>query len=508
MVIDSYGEVNYDQQVPVVSNTSTNIRAVAQSFQCLTGSNYYLTSVKFYLRRQGVSTFGPITAKLYEHGGTFGTSSVPTGAAIATSTSRDITEISNGAGLSLYEFFFTNPWRLIDGTKYIISIEAGSGDFDGNNSLRVGVDSTSPTHSGNYAVNTNGVWAADATKDVIFYTYDDWSNQMSKNTKLFVVGVKSETSQGSAATLAVGTVQPGGSYFLTEKPTIDSNIEKIPRHVGTQAFGAYPFTVGKKTCAVKFKMEVMGSGVSNSAYQPFHDALKACGFTFTGGTAAADWTFTPISADVASFFGAATSCTVEAYFDGIFHKVTGCVGTFKLIAEAGKIATIEFDLKGIYNAVTDTASPASIIYNSTIPPVVSSAALYIDNVQTAIVQKVEIDSGNTVSEIDDVSSANGVKGYKITDRKSKAMVNPELQTVAAYDWWGKHAAATMLNTSDKSISIKIGSTAMNFITFTAVAGQIADLKYGDRGGIVTLDATIDLYDKTTNDWMTILIDNA
>ena len=60
--------------------------AVGQSF---TGNGLILNSAEFYLKKKGSPT-GNAVVKIYAHSGTYGTSSVPTGSALATSDNFDV----------------------------------------------------------------------------------------------------------------------------------------------------------------------------------------------------------------------------------------------------------------------------------------------------------------------------------------------------------------------------------------------------------------------------------
>ena len=84
-LIDSYPSSNYDQDQYLGSN---NFVGYGQSFTT-TGSVLKLSSCKFYLVKVGSQT-GAMYAKVYAHSGTYGTSSIPTGSALATSDVLDI----------------------------------------------------------------------------------------------------------------------------------------------------------------------------------------------------------------------------------------------------------------------------------------------------------------------------------------------------------------------------------------------------------------------------------
>jgi hypothetical protein len=173
VTIDSYSESNQNSVYGILYGTGESTRAVGQSF---TADSLSLTSCKFYLQKVGNPT-GNLYARLYEHTGVFGTSSLPTGSALAVSDALDASSLDTS--LALEELFFTgdNQYSLVGETKYIITIDARETTSDNNNRISVGIDGSSPTHSGNLcALGFDGVteeWSGWNDYDTIFYVYGE-----------------------------------------------------------------------------------------------------------------------------------------------------------------------------------------------------------------------------------------------------------------------------------------------------------------------------------------------
>lgn len=163
-ILDSYSESNWDSDLNVADAT---IAGQAQSFH---GASVVLYSAKFYLTKRGSPT-GNIVAKLYAHSGTFGTSSIPTGSALATSDNIDVSTIPTS--IALVEFLFTgaNQYVMSAGVDYVIAVEYSDGS-NGVNDVLVGRDVSSPTHAGNNSRLQSGTWNAFSTSDTIFYVYN------------------------------------------------------------------------------------------------------------------------------------------------------------------------------------------------------------------------------------------------------------------------------------------------------------------------------------------------
>ena len=164
-IIDSYSESNSNANVVIREGVQLSI---GQSF---TANNSVLSSCKFYLQKTGSPT-GNATATIYAHSGTYGTDSIPTGSALATSENIDVSTfpISN----QLIEFTFTgeNKITLTNETYYIVTVNYSGGDS--SNCIYLGEDTSSPTSSGNYCQYTTELgWVGVGSFAACFYVYGD-----------------------------------------------------------------------------------------------------------------------------------------------------------------------------------------------------------------------------------------------------------------------------------------------------------------------------------------------
>lgn len=163
--LSSYSESNQDSLANLGDGTTTG---VAQSFAtpaatANTNSIGCFASAKFYLKKVGSPT-GNAVAKLYAHSGTFGSSSVPTGGALATSNNVDVSSLTGT--LTLTNFVFSTWYQFTAGTNYVIAIEYSGGDA--SNYVQVGYDASSPGHAGNKST-LSGTWSAQSGHDCCFY---------------------------------------------------------------------------------------------------------------------------------------------------------------------------------------------------------------------------------------------------------------------------------------------------------------------------------------------------
>jgi hypothetical protein len=278
-------------------------------------------------------------------------------------------------------------------------------------------------------------------------------------TRKEVFGAKTEAAQNTPETLAAT------DFINAWDIEFNPDAELLEKLWHSSSLDAFPSGRGKLHYEPKVKTDIKPSGVV--ATPPvISPLLQACGLTETivGATSV---TYARTSAPAsASYLGPGKSATLKAYQDGILHVVAGAIGSSKLIFEPGKTAVAEWDLKGLWAAVTDAAIPANTP-DTVAPPKVQSMAVSVHTF-TPIVHKLEIDLGNEVVEIPDVNSIAGIKGYKITGWKSKVNFTVDATLVATHDWFGKLAAGT---TGALTFAINNGAGKIMTVTLAVVEYQ-------------------------------------
>lgn len=212
---DKYNESNQDTTQSLVSGS------VIGNGQSFVGNGGVLTSAQFYLKKTGSPT-GTAVAKVYAHSGTFGTSSIPTGTALATSATLDVTTLTTSYQLIAFKFIGTNNITLTNATDYVITIEYSGGSS--GNTVDVGIDSSSPTHSGNESTLTGSTWTAHSGIDTIFFVYTDGqitvnvTNAGSTPTVLNNIGCS--TTVNNAVTLKVVVLDTSGNPIQNARVAI------------------------------------------------------------------------------------------------------------------------------------------------------------------------------------------------------------------------------------------------------------------------------------------------
>jgi len=169
VTIDSFTESGAASAYFLSAYSLANYPYRCQSFTCTYGIT--LASCKFYIRANiPALASGNVYAKLYAHTGTYGTSSLPTGSALATSDAIAISSMSDSNSLVTFTFSGANQVSLSSSTYYVLVMENTSAN---ENDVVGGALNSSGTHSGNGAVylGSSSAWSVQATSDYPFYIY-------------------------------------------------------------------------------------------------------------------------------------------------------------------------------------------------------------------------------------------------------------------------------------------------------------------------------------------------
>lgn len=260
--IDSCSESNYatDITLSVDVGIGTNM-----SGQSITGNGGSLTSVKFYLKKSGTLS-GTMYAKLYAHTGTYGTSSIPTGSALA--TSDGVAESSLTTSYQLIEFTFSTPYTLSNGTYYVIIFEPAT--YTASNYTVVGVTSASVS-SGNSSRNQVPTgWAESASEDLCFYAY-------SKNP---LINALSASDAGFARTSDSDPFASGGQVTYTVQSAL-SNTTYYWRVRGKDSSGSNTWGAWSTGAGSGYESFVVSSGVTgNNNFFLFFDEASSAPLVF------------------------------------------------------------------------------------------------------------------------------------------------------------------------------------------------------------------------------------
>lgn len=202
--------------------------------QSFTGVAANSSTASVWLKRIGSPT-GPLYAKLYAHTGTYGTSSEPTGSALATSASVEASTISSGSSNEvIFTFSGVNRYTLTASTKYVLVLDSSSATTGASDYFELEADSSSPSHGGNYAGKISGTWTADNSIDLKF-TY--------KGTTHAILDTNAATNVASSTATLNGDIDFKGGGNATVTGFVYGKSSKVyPGNVAPASSG-YPNSV-------------------------------------------------------------------------------------------------------------------------------------------------------------------------------------------------------------------------------------------------------------------------
>lgn len=253
-IMDSFIITNYLNISISVYSTSNN--AVGQSF---TGDGGTLASAKFYLSKLGSPT-GNMVAKIYAHSGTFGTSSVPTGTALATSDAVDITTLTTTRTWTEFTFSGAEKITLSNNVHYIVVVEYTGGNS--SNKLNVGAtnDFEYGTHDGNESIYFSSNWTY-GDVDVYFYVYRDDTSSVSSS-----VSPSSSLSSSPSAS-ASPSLSVSSSISASDSPSssISSSVSSsVSRSISESVSPSSSVSISISSSISQSPSRSLSSSISNS----------------------------------------------------------------------------------------------------------------------------------------------------------------------------------------------------------------------------------------------------
>ena len=254
-------------------------------------------------------------------------------------------------------------------------------------------------------------------------------------------------------------------------PMIQPTFEQIDRPQQS-SFGRFADVVGFRSGTATFRVELNGDGAGTAP--PWAEKLlPACGMKQTGEA------FNTLAEPVGSNLKTLTLCL---YQDGRRTMLCGASGTFNLVAESGKIMSLEFTFTGKYKAIDDTALISFTNDDAHKPFRFANSTMTIGS-WSPCVQSLGLDMGNNVilRECQSGTDCSGYKAALITDRTTMISINPEAELVASNDTYGQ-----ALSGASTAFSLAMDDT-VDICTIAAAAVAKVNPQAGDRNGVVTDD---------------------
>lgn len=284
-LVDSYSETNKDSSQILYTGS---VYDYGQSFTNTTEST--LSFCKAYLKKNGTS-FGvgaSVYATIYTHTGNYGVNGTPVGPILAISDAVTIASITGSFSLINFTFSGANKITLAANTHYVMVINFGYGDV--SNNIEVGLDSSTPTASGNASYSSDGTnWIPDATKAMCFYVYSGIAS-------IFIDGNITNMISSTSSTYSTYAITTTGHvYGITPTSITDLGVPVATTEVGNRLaiLGGNLFALSSSTSNIYRMPLPSGSWVSVGGHyvnvgthiiEPFLDFLAFSDGNGSGNT--------------------------------------------------------------------------------------------------------------------------------------------------------------------------------------------------------------------------------
>jgi hypothetical protein len=209
--------------------------------------------------------------------------------------------------------------------------------------------------------------------------------------------------------------------------------------------------------------------------------LQACGMLLS------TLTFTP-----ETHIADQKTITIDCWRDGHKERLTGCMGTWTMEAEAGKPVMMTYELQGKYEDLGDEATPAATI-DKTLPFKGGGSTFSIGSEGMGI-SKFTLAANNPVEMREDIAAAGGFAYFIVgAGRNYTVTADPEVEPVADWDPSAINEAGT-----EGALSIVVAD-ATTKLTIAAAACEILPTNLGTRGEKLIWDGLTIQINATTED---------
>jgi hypothetical protein len=274
--------------------------------------------------------------------------------------------------------------------------------------------------------------------------------------------------------------------------------EKVARNAAGPSMSPWAHRIGVRSAEISFDVDLRGFGSAYSAVNlPETDALlRACGLAPTVVTTpgAEKVTYNPAST-------AHESCAIWFYDGGVLYKLAGCRGDVEFGLEVGKAGSAKFSMSALFAKPATAVLVTPTWLNPTVQPPVFLSGAFTLGAYAAVVSKLGLKMGNTIGKRMSANEATGVKEILITGRAPSGSVDPEMELIAAKDFFTEWLAGT-----PQAVLATLGDTQYNRVKFSAPKAQYDSVALADRDGVRTLDLPFECKRTSGDDEIQITFD--
>lgn len=286
--------------------------------------------------------------------------------------------------------------------------------------------------------------------------------------RLRTLAVAAETTPGTAESLSASN-GAFNAYNIMAQAEVD-----VEQREGQGSFDYLSGVPGARAGSLSFSTDLWWDGtVTMPSWASV--LLPACGVVESSQV------YTPRSEAPGSNVKTATiACYLgpDGASNGPVKTLAGAVGNFRIIMPTGRMITIEWEFRGVWQAVSDAALIAPT-YPTDAPLRFASATLQYDSVDLCV-ENVTFDAGNQIKLLECPDTAAGFSYGLIVNREPRITANPEATRVAADDPYGDWLAS-----SEASFAVTLDGPSNSTVVLTAPKAQIINVQESDRDRVVT-----------------------
>ena len=246
--------------------------------------------------------------------------------------------------------------------------------------------------------------------------------------------------------------------------------EVLERGLVKPYLGADESIISGEHVKISFKVELQGSGTAGSA-PALGPLLRAAGFSETITES------TRVEYDLAS--NDTESATMYFFMGKTLHGMTGVRGSVKAMIEKG-IPYLEFNFIGLWAAPTSVSIPTPNWSNwkKPTPTGAGRTSNYSLNGFSGIPYGLSLDVGQDVKFIETLIT----QSVDITNRRATGTISLQAPELSLHDYF-----TDAKNSSTGALAIQLGQTAGLICKVSCPKVQVANPKYGDHEGTVSLE---------------------
>ena len=296
---------------------------------------------------------------------------------------------------------------------------------------------------------------------------------------------------------SIEAAAPTTAGVLTYGSAVPMNIavDKFEFRPHSSTFTRPTDVIGRRLWNVGFNTLMSGPGSLVAATAPTVVGFKALDAMFESCAAISTYVdATSITFNPATVANSGKSATVFANpGNNKIYKAHGVLGNITLRGNPRGAVELQYRGQGLYNVPANVGSEfTSWSGGSQRAQAFLGATCTINNgtSYTPVIKSFEFDMGNTISEIDDANSTNGLFGLFISDRNPmlRVTIGADGDASAGVDWDGLYSDMTGASPTTHAVSIAWGSTGGTKCTLAALTAQVIDVQLNESGPMI--DATI------------------